>query len=123
MTRRRPRHGFAMLTVLVFFALLMTMATVSQRQIASAVRLERARDHVRNRDEGSTRAVALGLDLLETGLPPTSPYACGVTLDTSLGTRSFTVTFTDQAGGTWTVEGRPTLAGENPPSMPASFAL
>lgn len=111
-----------MLIVLVFFALLMTMASVSQRQITSALRIERARDHVRNRDEGSTRAVAMGLELLETGLPPTSLYVCGVTLDTSLGPRSFTVTFSDQSGGAWTIEGRPTLFGENPDAMPASFA-
>ncbi len=122
MTRRRPKHGYAMLIVLVFFALVMTMATVSQRQISSALHIERARDHVRNRDEGCTFAVALGLDLLETGLPSTSPYVCGVTLDTSLGTRSFTITFTDQADGTWTVEGRPTLSAENPTPMPVSFA-
>ena len=114
MKTRAPRNGYAMLVVLVFIALLMSMGTVSHRQLSSVHRVERARENLRIRDEGSIYALALAMELLKTGLPPSSPYVCGVTLDTSDGSRAFTVTFTDVGGGTWDVVGRPTLTSEAP---------
>ena len=73
-------------------------------------------------DEGSLHALAHAIHLLETGLPPTSPYVCGVTITTCNGPCGFTVTFTSDDQTTWSVDSRPTQAGENPSPMPADFA-
>ena len=66
-------------------------------------------------------AVARGMSLLETGLPPTSPYECAVTITTSTGDRDFTVTFTLETGTTWEVEAVPGVVFPAPPTMPAVF--
>ncbi len=60
--------------------------------------------------------------LLETGYPPTNPYVCGVTIDTSTGPSAFTVTFVSQGGGNWSVNSAPTAADESPLPMPLVFA-
>ena len=111
-----------MLMVLIFVALLLTMATVTQRQLASALLVERAREHVRVRDEGSVHALAQAVDLLETGLPPATPYVRGLTINTSLGPQTYTITYQDLGGGDWDVEARPALPAESPPPLPATLA-
>ena len=122
MNQRHHRNGFAMLMVLVFVALLMTTATVTQRHLASSLRVERAREQARIRDEGSLHALAEAVDLLETGLPPSSPYVASLTLTTSLGPQVYTITYQDQGGGDWDIQARPPLPGESPPTLPATFA-
>jgi len=119
MRRRSMLHGgYAVMLVLVFNVLFLAMLSVAYRGVASALRAESARTLQVRRDEGATAALARGLALLETGLPPSNPYLCCVTLDTSAGPRSFTVTFTLVDESTWTVRAAPTLPGENPPLMP-----
>lgn len=116
------RRGYAMVTVLVFMALLLSIYGVAYRQIAAALRIETARTLLRQRDEGSLPALARGLALLETGLPPQDPYICAVSIDTSTGLRSFTVTFASETGANWSVHAAPTQPLENPDPMPATFA-
>jgi hypothetical protein len=115
-----------MVLVLVFLTLALCLYGVTQRQIAAMLRTETVRSLQRQRDEGCLQAAGRGLDLLETGFPPTDPYTCGVTVDTSLGSRSFTVTFTGEgmdAEGKpkWSVRAAPTGPLETPQAMPPRF--
>ena len=118
----KTRDGYAMVLVLVFIALLLSMIGVAFRHMAAATRIETARVYRRLRDEGTIHAAARGLALLETGLPPTDPYVCEVSIDTSTGPRSFTVTFTGQGANTWSVGAAETEPPATPPPMPATFA-
>jgi len=117
-----PKRGYAMVMALVFIALLLSIYSVAYRQVAAALRIETARTLQRQRDEGSLQALARGLTLLETGLPPEDPYVCAVTIGTSTGERSFTVTFTSEAEGRWCVHAAPTQPPDSPEPMPVSFA-
>ncbi len=115
------RRGIAMMLVLVFIVLFMAMLGVACRQTASALRIETVRTTQIERDQGSMHAVARGLALLETGLPPSDPYSCAVEISTSLGLRSFTVTFASEGAGNWSVQSRATGEGEFPDPMPSVF--
>jgi len=110
-----------MLLVLVFITLVLSVYGVSYRYMAAALRVEAARTLQGQRDEGSMHALALGLALLETGLPPSESYACGVTISTSEGPLPFTAIFTLETEGIWSVEARPTSLIEDPPPMPDVF--
>lgn len=111
-----------MLLMLVFIGLMLCFYGVAYRQVGAALRVETARTSQRQRDEGSIQALARGLALLETGLPPSAPYVCAVTLDTSTGARSFTVTFATEGPGAWSVHAAPTGPLEDPVAMPPTFA-
>ena len=122
MRTRPPRRGFAMVLVLVFIALLLTFYSVAYRHVAAALRVETARSLLGERDAGAVHALARGLALLETGLPPSDPYVCEATIGTPPDEVSFTVTFTSPGEGLWSVHAAPTQWPDNPPPMPASFA-
>jgi len=122
MKTRPPRRGYAMVLVLVFIALLLTFYSVAYRHVAAALRVETVRTLERQRDEGSVHAVARGLTLLETGLPPSNPYVCGATIGTPPDERSYTVTFTSEVEGVWSVHATPTQWPHDPQPMPTSFA-
>lgn len=117
----RPRCGYAMLLVMIFISLLLSVASVCFRDIASTLRTEQAMLQLEWRDEGALRAVAEATALLESGLPPASPFVGGIAIETSGGIRSFTVTLTEVSGGNWQIEAHPTLPAESPPTMPVSF--
>jgi hypothetical protein len=110
-----------MVTVLVFLAVALMLIAVSQRQLASMLRVERARTQVELCDQGPLLALAQALQLLETGLPPTDPYVGETTVDTPLGERSYTVTFTSAGPDQWNVDAVPT-SGLPPAPLPPTFA-
>lgn len=60
-----PRRGYAMLIVLVFVILFTSMLGVAWRQIGSVLRTETVRVKQMNRDQGSLRAAAAALRMLE----------------------------------------------------------
>ncbi len=123
MIQRRPRRrGYALLLIVIFVVLLMSLLGVTWRCVASAMRVASTHSLQVQRDDGSLEALARAMRLLETGLPPNSPYVCGVLLNTPVGDRSYTVTFTLHEDATWSVESRPAQTGENPQPMPDSFA-
>ena len=123
MIRSLPRRsGYALVLVLIFVVLFLSLLGVAWRRVASVLRVSSVRAAQVQRDEGSILALARALHLLETGLPPSSPYVCGVTINTSTGPRTFTVTFTSEGETAWSVRSDLAKAGENPPSMPDSFA-
>jgi len=116
-----------MVLVLVFLALVLSLYSVSQRQIAAMLRMETVRTLQKERDEGCLQALGRGLDLLETGFPPTNPYVGGVTVDTSTGPRSFTVTWTEEGTDAtgkpkWSVRAVPTGPLETPQPAPPRFS-
>ena len=117
-----PRRGYAMLLVVVFMVLFFALWSVAYHQMAADLRFEAVQAQRVLRDEGSTQALAQALALLETGLPPSQPYACGVTVNTSTGPRSFAVTFSLEGPNQWSVQAAPLQLGENPPPMPVTFA-
>lgn len=121
MKPHKSRSGFALMLVLVFIVLFLAMLGVACRQTAAALRIESVRTLQTQRDEGSLHALAKGLALLETGLPPADPYICGVDISTSTGVRSFTVTFASEGAGAWSVNSVPTAEGDFPTPMPAMF--
>jgi hypothetical protein len=110
-----------MLLVLVFIALSFSFFAVAHHQMDAALRLETVRVHQDGRDAGSVHAVARGLTLLETGLPPTDPYVCGVTIGTPPDDQQYTVTFSSAGGNVWSVQAAPTVWPDDPPAMPALF--
>jgi hypothetical protein len=111
-----------MVTVLVFLAVTLTLVSISQRYVGTSVCVERASGQAELRDQGSLEALARALDLLETGLPPSHPYVCATTVETPLGSRSYTVTYTSASGDEWLIDVAPTHEAESPDSMPESFA-
>ena len=115
------RSGYAMMLVLVFIVLFLALLGVAYRQTAAALRIESVRSLQIQRDEGSIHALARALALLETGNPPSDPYVCGVTITTSTGPHSFTVTFTSEGSNHWSVHSAPTPPNANPQPMPSSF--
>ena len=121
---RRPlrRRGYALMLVLFFIVLFMSLLSVAWRRMASALRIASVHATQIHRDEGSINAMARAMRLLETGLPPSTPYVCSATITTSQGPRRYTVTFTLASDGTWSVHSTPTLASENPLPMPDTFA-
>ena len=128
MNAKSPRRGYAMVLVLVFIALLLTFYSVAYRQIAAALRVDKARMIQRQFDEGALRALARGLALLETGEPLPSPpavddfYECGTTIETSGGQQHFTVKFTflgvESGKNKWKVTATP---DESSIPMPTTF--
>lgn len=116
------RLGYAMLLVVAFILVFLALLGVAFRQLGSAVRIETVRVLQVQRDQGSMHALARGLTLLETGMPPTTPYAGSVMIATSKGPQSYTVTFTSEGGTQWAVSSMPTPADEVPPPLPVTFA-
>jgi hypothetical protein len=110
-----------MLMVILFLVLMFSLLSLGYSQLGSALRAEAARAQQVQRDEGTIPVLAMALALLETGLPPVSPYVCGTSVTTSTGTFAFTVTFTSLGNNTWSVQSSPTAVGDSPQPMPNSF--
>jgi hypothetical protein len=123
--RRCPaeRSGYALMLVLMFIVLLLAFLMVAYRSVASAVRIESVRSAEVSRDEGTVAALAKGLALLETGLPPSAPYAAAVTIDTPTGPRQFAVTFTCEGGTAWSVRAADLPSDAILPVLPPTFAV
>jgi hypothetical protein len=121
MKRAIKRPGYAMLLVLVFLIMMTSLLALAYGELASVLHIEMVRTQQIQRDSGSTQAVASALALLETGFPPTSPYTCDVTINTSTGASSFTVIFTSQGGNIWSVNSAPSVSGDGNPPMPTTF--
>jgi hypothetical protein len=111
-----------MMLVIISVVVLLLLYSVAYRHTAAALRVETARVQQRQRDEGTMYALARAIALLETGLPPSDPYVCGVTINTPTGPSPFIVTFSSEGGPNWSVNARPPILGEDPDPMPISFA-
>ena len=123
MKKTAPRSGYALGLVLLFMALMLSLSSVLYRQLGATLRVESVRAAQVVRDEGSLRALALALALMETGLPPSSPYICGVMIETSIGPRDYTVTFSAADDTSWSIHAAPTQPNDMHDPMPISFAV
>jgi hypothetical protein len=121
MRRTAQKSGYALMIVTVSVVLLLLLFGLAYGYTTAALRIETVRTLQQQRDEGTIHAIARGLTLLETGLPPSSPHVCEVTILTSAGPSRYKVTFTSQGGANWSIQAVPTPDGEDPDPMPASF--
>ena len=117
-----PRRAYAMMLVVLFLTLFSAILGVACCELAAAIRTVSLQAIQSDRDEGSLQAAALAVGLLETGLPPTSPYVCVATIDTPAGPRPVRVTWTLQTGTTWSVSAVPATPDEVLATMPATLA-
>lgn len=115
------RGGYAMALALLFIVLFFGLWGVAYRQTAAALRAASAQSQRVVRDEGSTQALARGLTLLETGQPPSDPYACLTVVTTSSGPRPYTVTYTSEGPNAWAIHAAPAPPGDTAPAMPTVF--
>lgn len=88
-----------MMLVLVFLLLMLGMVGTTFRHVGSVLRVEAVRSNQILRDEGSLRAAARGVAMLENGPPPTDPYAVTLGVTTSAGPRSYLVTVRSDGAG------------------------
>lgn len=122
--RRRPaghtaRTGTALAGTMVFLALVMLLWVGVHRQTAAYLRVEKTSLLRQQRAVGGTRALAWGLALLETGLPPADPYRCRALVDAGT---SFVLTFRQEDGQVYSVTVRPAAPEERAlPAAPNNF--
>ena len=134
MIRHLPkRRGYALVLVFVFIVLFLAILGVAWRQMASALRIASLQTIQVQRDDGSIHALALALHLLETGLPKplgSGPYVYSVIIDLptrlpvtaeSETTRKYTITYTLQSNGTWSVDSNVAQSGETHSLLPNTF--
>jgi hypothetical protein len=93
--RMSNRRGYALLLVVLFDVLFLLLLGVVWRHLESAIRTATFRTEQTLCDEGRLRALAQAMQLLETGLPPISPYQRGaiIVLDASGEERFYNVAF------------------------------
>ena len=120
----RPQRGFVLVYVSVLGLLMMLIWGLAWRGTQDAIRIERGDVWRTTREESVIQAGAVGLELLSTGLPPSDPYECIVSV--SGATDSFDVYVSYSSifyPHTWTVDAR--LATDDEvlmlPAAPASF--
>jgi hypothetical protein len=122
--RPRPRHGYAMVLVVLFLVIFLGLWGQAARQIGTMVRIEEARARRVRRDADrlpAVTALAQALADLELGFPPSSPYTCAVaTPDGS----AFAATFErdPEHPDEWIVSVVPASDSSLPPLDPAQFA-
>jgi hypothetical protein len=79
--RSNERGGYALVVVLMFHVMFFMLLGVAFRRTSSVIRLAVAQSQQTKQDQGSLRVLADAMQLLETGLPPTSPYECGAVIE------------------------------------------
>ena len=129
-TRRRPGH--ALLLVVGYLMVLLTVWGVAFRSVASAYRVETVRSARQSRDEGTMTALGRALALLRTGTPKHEDgsdlvegetYRCYIRLDTRTGPRWFAATYTREADPeTWSARAEAVEWG-GLPLMPETFEI
>jgi uncharacterized membrane protein YgcG len=116
------RAGYTLAGVMIFLVLVMFIWQGTLAQLGAYLRVEKTCQVQRTARSGYPQALAWGLTLLETGLPPESPYSC--TMVSPVDSNDvFVTTFTQTAGVHYAVDVR--LATEYDaglPSAPDSFA-
>ena len=121
MRGRRRERGHLMLWAAVFGVVAMAYWALAFRATGDCIRVERASLLRAKRDDGPARALAAGIALLRTGVPPSSPWECVVTPEDGT---PCVVTISEGFGtGEWEVEARPATEddvsslGAAPPSF------
>jgi|WetSurMetagenome_2_1015567.scaffolds.fasta_scaffold110655_4 hypothetical protein len=119
----RRRRGHALLGTVVFLILIMFIWGVTLARLGSYTRVAKANLERGDRATGQTRALASGLALLESGLPPADPYACRMAPDSANPTRVFVLTFQEIAPWQFSVVVRPAGMDDGGlPEAPTTFS-
>jgi hypothetical protein len=109
--KRASRRGYAMLLVVIFLVLLLSLLGATYRQLGSVVQVEAARSTAILGDQGCMQAAAQALAGLEANGPPslsTTVSTFAITLSTGQ-TRHYQVTYIQNPTVTteWTVSVQP----------------
>jgi hypothetical protein len=121
LTAKSRRHGFAMVLVVIVMTATMLVAAIHQRHLSSLLQLEKAAQEAARFQNGTIAAIAEGLDLLQTGLPPTDTYACGYTITSVSETRYFRLDYARTGTQTWTVTATEVSSLTGLPTAPLAF--
>ena len=113
------QSGHALMCTMAFLVIAMFLWMGAFAAVSANVRSAKTIQLQNDRDDGGTRALAWALTLLETGLPPNTPYSCKATLDSG---QVFVLSFKKTAGSDFTVSVRPVGAGDvEIPPAPGRF--
>ncbi len=119
MKRRPNRSGHALVGTMGFLTLAMLLWLVTQGQMASSLRTAKAVQLRQITAQGPTRAMAWGLALLGTGLPPSDPYNCKMTPSPG---EDYVLTVATTPSGEYNIIVRPFDPNDGPmPTAPATF--
>lgn len=120
MKRRPRRSGHALVGTMGFLTLAMLLWLVTQGQMANSLRTAKAVQERQIAAQGPTRAMAWGLALLETGLPPADPYCCKMTPAPG---EDYVMTIARTTNGEYAIAVRPLDPNDGPlPAAPPTFA-
>lgn len=117
-TRVNRRAGLALIAVLAQLTLIFMVWSLANRQCASTIAVEEALGRRDWRQSGSLAALAFGVGLLESGLPPEAvlglegdpdSYRCTVEVARNGATATYTLTYVrlDEPTGRWSVSAAP----------------
>jgi hypothetical protein len=115
----KNRRGYAMLIVLAVVLSSTALATIQMRHLDSALRIERARMEAEEYSSGSLSVLAIAIERLQTGDPPT-PVNYGYFHTVAGVSTWYQISYasvTDQ----WTVTATPDSNANLLPVLPASF--
>jgi len=128
---RAKSSGHALAGTMIFLALVLMLQLSVQQQTASAIRVEQAARQHAAQSAGGVRALATGLTLLETGLPPDDDWSCRINLPPAgqpndpfcaAVPTDWILTFRKDHGHEWNVSVRPASDDDNTlPAAPATF--
>jgi hypothetical protein len=116
------RRGYALMSTLVFTTALTGVVGLSYQGLATNLRVQHVQQLRRVRDEGSMRATAQVMALLETGIPSTTSLVRTLEVSTSSGLRTYRVTLTSLGAGQWEVRVLPATSKDVINPLPTSFA-
>ena len=120
----RSQRGYVLLYSAVLGLLAMGMWALAWRAVHDTIRTEKFEVSRSVRSESVVQALALGIGLLETGRPPTDPYACIFTVSGPSTTYDCTVSYTSLGDqDNWQVESWKATDAEKAslPVAPATF--
>ena len=117
--KARNRGGYAMLIVLAIVLSSTALATIQMRHLDSALRIERKRMEAQEYSAGSLSVLAIAIERLQTGDPPT-PIDYGY-LHTVAGTSTWYRIRYANATDQWAVNATPDPSAEKLAILPASF--
>ena len=122
MIPRRRHNGHTLAGTLVGLVLAMLLWTALYRHTTGFLRMEKACRLRSDRATGCTRALAWGLSLLETGIPPGGlDYSCRVVVASGPG-GTYVVSYVKAAEDVYAVSVRPATAEDSSlPLAPENF--
>lgn len=116
---RQLRRGSALVLVMAQISLLIIFWSMANRQTGHLLKTSNALSRRSQRDLGSLSALAVGVQLLETGVPPHSPFVGS----TTSGGHDYIITFTRTAEGVWIVESAPASPSDQAATLPGTFEM